>query len=159
MYQKILLFVLLGAFAVPGIRQVTGISVFTAAEVEAVNGTDVKLKCIFSSSYPVSLSTVVVSWSFRPLHSAREESVFHYQMRPYPPSAGPFRKRVVWSGDVLNKDGSITLQQVSPAFQGTYSCTVKNIPDVHGRDGEVVLRVVNKTLRFDQLLLFDWMGV
>lgn len=39
----------------------------------------------------------------------------------------------------MKKDASITLQQVSPTFNGTYTCQVRNMPDVHGRDGEVVV--------------------
>lgn len=62
--------------------------------------------------------------------------VFFYYETSYLPTQGRFKGHVVWSGDVMEKDASITLQQVSPAF---------NIPDVVGRNGEVVLRVVNKT--------------
>ncbi|KAF3841210.1 hypothetical protein F7725_007072 [Dissostichus mawsoni] len=69
----------------------------------------------------------------------------YYKVRPYPPPEGRFRNQVVWSGDVVKKDASITLLQVSQTFSGTYTCAVRNPPDVHGRDGEVVLRVANKT--------------
>lgn len=44
-------------------------------EVEAVNGTEVRLKCTFKSKHPVSLSSVTVSWNFRPLGQGAEESV------------------------------------------------------------------------------------
>lgn len=71
--------------------------------------------------------------------------VFFYYEMSYLPTQGRFKGHVVWSGDVMEKDASITLQQVSPAFNGTYICQVHNIPDVVGRNGEVVLRVVNKT--------------
>ncbi|XP_054482382.1 myelin protein zero-like protein 2 [Anoplopoma fimbria] len=144
-YQMILLFVLLGGFLMPGVRQVSGVQIYTAAEVEAVNGTDVTLKCTFSSSYPVSRQSVSVIWDFQPLNPGRDENVFFYLESPYPPTEGRFRNRVVWSGDVMEKDASITLRQVSPTFNGTYTCQVRNIPDVHGRKGEVVLRVVSKT--------------
>lgn len=73
--------------------------------------------------------------------------VFYYSRRAFPPTAGHFRKRVVWSGDIQKQDASITLLQVSSDFNGTYSCRVLNPPDVHGRYGEVKLRVVNKAGR------------
>lgn len=45
------------------------------SEVEAVNGADVKLRCTFISSYPVSLKSVSVTWSFQPLLPGPRESV------------------------------------------------------------------------------------
>ncbi|KAM8741344.1 myelin protein zero-like protein 2 [Acanthopagrus schlegelii] len=144
MFRMALLVVLLGGTSVPGVQHVSGMIISTASEVEAVNGTDVKLKCIFTSSAPVSLQTVSVAWSFQPFHPGHEEAVFYYSRRAFPPTAGHFRKRVVWSGDIQKQDASITLLQVSSDFNGTYSCRVLNPPDVHGRYGEVKLRVVNK---------------
>lgn len=70
--------------------------------------------------------------------------VFYYHESPYPPSEGRFKDHVEWSGDVSKKDVSITLNQVPPTFNGTYTCQVRNRPDVHGSNGEIVLRVVNK---------------
>lgn len=70
--------------------------------------------------------------------------VFYYHEAPYPPSEGRFKDHVEWSGDVSRKDVSITLNQVPPTFNGTYTCQVRNRPDVHGSNGEIILRVVNK---------------
>ncbi|KAM3869282.1 myelin protein zero-like protein 2b [Diretmus argenteus] len=125
-------------------RGVSGMEVFTSTETEAVNGTNVKLKCTFKSNHPVSLQTVSVSWNFRPLHPGPEESVFYYQETPYPPTGGRFKDRAVWSGDIMRQDASITLHEVPPTFNGTYICQVRNMPDVHGQNGEIVLKVVNK---------------
>ncbi len=47
----------------------------TSSELEAVNGTDVRLKCTFKSTHPLSEERVSVSWSFRPLGKTAEESV------------------------------------------------------------------------------------
>lgn len=58
-----------------GVRHVEGITIYTPKELEVVNGTSVKLKCTFSSTHPVSLQSVAVSWNFRPLNSALDESV------------------------------------------------------------------------------------
>lgn len=55
--------------------QVGGIRIYTSGDVEAVNGTDVRLKCTFQSSSPINPSTIIISWSFRPLKPGREESV------------------------------------------------------------------------------------
>lgn len=127
-----------------GIQCVCGIDIYTPGEVEAVNGTNVKLKCTFSSSHPVTPQSAIVTWNFRPINSGTDESVFYYQEVPYPPQSGRFKGHAVWSGDITNRDASITLHEVPPTFNGTYICQVRNRPDVHGVNGEINLKVVNK---------------
>uniref|UniRef100_A0A8C3G7R3 Myelin protein zero-like 2b n=1 Tax=Cyclopterus lumpus TaxID=8103 RepID=A0A8C3G7R3_CYCLU len=129
---------------VTGVRHVSGIEIYTAKEVEAVNGTNVKLKCTFSSTQPLSAKSVTVSWNFRSINSATDESVFYYHEAPYPPQTGRFKDRAVWSGDIMRRDVSITLHDVPPTFNGTYICQVRNPPDVHGSNGEIILKVVKK---------------
>ncbi|XP_029374787.1 myelin protein zero-like protein 2 [Echeneis naucrates] len=135
---------LLGGFLLPGMQYVSGIDIYTPNEVEAVNGTNVKLKCTFSSNHPLSLQSVTVSWNFRPINSGTDESVFYYHEVGYPPLQGRFKGHAVWSGDILRGDASITLHEVPPTFNGTFTCQVRNRPDVHGSNGEIVLKVVNK---------------
>ncbi|XP_034023803.1 myelin protein zero-like protein 2 isoform X2 [Thalassophryne amazonica] len=120
--------------------------------MEAVNGTDVRLKCTFQSSAAINPSTITVSWTFRPLGPGHEESVFYYHQRPYPPPEGRFRNRAVWAGDIMGRDASITIREVKFTYNGTYICQVKNPPDVHGAVGEIRLRVVT-TASFSELLL------
>uniref|UniRef100_A0A667WC96 Myelin protein zero-like 2b n=1 Tax=Myripristis murdjan TaxID=586833 RepID=A0A667WC96_9TELE len=127
-----------------GLLQVRGIEIFTSSEVEAVNGTHVRLKCTFKSVHPLSPKTVSVSWNFRSLIPGPEESVFYYQETAYPPTHGRFKDHAVWSGDIMRGDASITLHEVPPTFNGTYICQVRNTPDVHGKNGEIVLKVVDK---------------
>lgn len=145
-----LLSVLFG-LAASGLLPVRGIRIYTSGDMEAVNGTDTKLKCSFQTSAPINPQTLTVSWSFRPLTQGREESLFHYQQKPYPPTDGTFRKRVVWAGDIMGRDASIILRQVKFSYNGTYICQVKNPPDVHGTVGEIRLRVVT-TASFSELL-------
>ncbi|XP_059188048.1 myelin protein zero-like protein 2 [Centropristis striata] len=142
----------LSGLAASGVLQVSGMRIYTSGDMEAVNGTDVRLKCTFHSSSAINPSSIVISWSFRPLKPGREESVFHYQQKPYPPVDGIFRKRVQWAGDVMGRDASIILTQVKFTYNGTYICMVKNPPDVHGSVGEIRLRVVT-TASFSELLL------
>ncbi|KAM6906850.1 myelin protein zero-like protein 2 [Xenentodon cancila] len=146
---------LLGGFVIPG---VSGIDVYTPNEVVAVNGTDVKLKCTFTSSQQVSPQSVTISWNFRSLTSGAEESVFYYHEVAYPPDKGRFKGRAVWSGDISRRDASITLLEVPPTFNGTYICQVRNPPDVHGNNGELVLKVVNKASISDIAILAAVVG-
>lgn len=55
--------------------EASGMRVYTPGDVEAVNGTDVRLKCTFQSSATINPNTIVIFWSFRPLKPGREESV------------------------------------------------------------------------------------
>lgn len=145
-------FTVLFGLAASGVLRVSGMRIYTSGNMEAVNGTDARLKCTFQSSSPINPNSVTISWTFRPLGQGKEESVFHYQQRPYPPLEGIFRKRIVWDGDVMGRDASIIIRQVKFTYNGTYICQVKNPPDVHGTVGEIRLRVV-ATASFSELLL------
>lgn len=56
-------------------QPVSGISVSTPKDLNVANGTSVRLKCTFTTNHPVTAKSVTVSWNFRPLNSATEESV------------------------------------------------------------------------------------
>ncbi|KAF4073368.1 hypothetical protein AMELA_G00257960 [Ameiurus melas] len=131
-----------GVLLTPGVHRASAIEVSTPKELTAVNGTDVRLKCTFKSSHPVSEKSVSVSWSFRPLGSGLEEQFFFYQEESFPPTSGLLKGHAVWSGNVLKNDGSITLTNVQSSFNGTYTCQVRNPPDVHGFTSELRLEVV-----------------
>ncbi|XP_048837335.1 myelin protein zero-like protein 2b [Brienomyrus brachyistius] len=135
------LLVLIGLVA-SGVPWVSGITAYTSSELEAVNGTSTRLKCTFQTSEPVSSSSVTVSWTFRPQDQGQEESVLYYREKAYPVDSGRFHKQVEWAGDIMRKDASITLRDVKFSYNGTFTCRVTNPPDVHGRAGELRLRVV-----------------
>ncbi|XP_061574936.1 myelin protein zero-like protein 2 [Cololabis saira] len=145
------LLTVLSGLAASGVLQVSGMRIYTSGNVEAVNGTDIRLRCTFESSAPINANSVIISWSFRPLKPGREESVFYYQQRAYPPLEGIFRKRIVWAGDVMGQDASIIIREVKFTYNGTYICQVKNPPDVHGSVGQTRLSVV-LTASFSELL-------
>ncbi|XP_026871971.2 myelin protein zero-like protein 2 isoform X2 [Electrophorus electricus] len=147
--KRSLLLVLLGLNAL-GWLGVGAMRVYTSGRVEAVNGTDVRLKCTFQSSHPIQ--SITISWSFRPLGQGPVESVFYYYERPYLPTEGRFRKKVSWVGDISSWDASIIVRSVLFSYNGTFSCQVKNPPDVHGNVGEVQLRVVT-TASFSEIVI------
>ena len=67
-------------------------------------------------------------------------------MKAYPPLEGRFRKRAVWAGDIMSRDASIIVREVKFTYNGTFSCQIKNPPDVHGNAGEIRFRVVHTGL-------------
>ncbi|KAF5896480.1 myelin protein zero-like protein 2, partial [Clarias magur] len=116
--------------------------VYTSGRVQAVNGTDVRLKCTFHSKNPINSKFLTISWTFRPLRHGSEETVFYYLEKQFPPSEGRFLRKVEFKGDILSSDASILVRDVTFNYNGTFSCQVKNPPDVHGNVGEVQLQVV-----------------
>ncbi|NWT73009.1 MPZL2 protein, partial [Prunella fulvescens] len=119
------------------------VEVHTAKEVVAVNGTNQRLKCTFSSSSPVS-QQLSVSWNFQPEDLSAHEPVFYYLKEPYEPPTGRFKARVTWDGNIERNDVSIMIWNLKPSDNGTFTCQVTNWPDVYGTIGEVRLRVVQK---------------
>uniref|UniRef100_A0A8C3CN50 Myelin protein zero like 2 n=1 Tax=Cairina moschata TaxID=8855 RepID=A0A8C3CN50_CAIMO len=122
---------------------VTALEVYTSREVDAVNGTNLRLKCTFSSSSPIS-PQLSVTWNFQPEDLSSHEPVFYYLKEPYKLSAGRFKGRATWDGNIERYDVSIVIWNLQPTDNGTFTCQVKNPPDVDGTIGEVRLRVVQK---------------
>ncbi|XP_015739369.1 myelin protein zero-like protein 2 isoform X1 [Coturnix japonica] len=138
----------LGAVLVLGVQlralwPVAAIEVYTSKEVVAVNGTNPRLKCTFSSSSPIS-PLLSVTWNFQPEDLSSHEPVFYYLKEPYTPSAGRFKGRVTWDGNIERYDASIIIWNLQPTDNGTFTCQVKNPRDIDGTIGEVRLRVVQK---------------
>ncbi|KAI4877027.1 hypothetical protein NFI96_028131 [Prochilodus magdalenae] len=116
--------------------------VFTPKELTAVNGSSVLLKCTFKSTEAVSEGSVSVAWTFKPLGQTGEETIFYFQIQPYPSKTGRLKDHVTWSGNVMKNDASITIRDVQFNFNGTYGCRVTNPPDVHSITSEIHLQVV-----------------
>lgn len=125
------------------------VEIYTSGALEAVNGTDVRLKCTFSSFAPVG-DALTVTWNFRPRDGGREQFVFYYHMDPFRPMSGRFKDRVVWDGNPERYDASIVLWKLQFDDNGTYTCQVKNPPDVDGLVGTIRLSVVH-TVPFSEI--------
>ncbi|XP_051494402.1 myelin protein zero-like protein 2 [Apus apus] len=122
---------------------VAAMEIHTAKEVYAVNGTNQRLKCTFSSSSPIS-PDLSVTWNFQPEDLSSHEPVFYYLKEPYELPAGRFKDRVTWDGNIERNDASIIIWNLQPTDNGTFTCQVMNRPDFYGTVGEVRLRVVQK---------------
>ncbi|XP_074071260.1 myelin protein zero-like protein 3 [Macrotis lagotis] len=119
-----------GLLLFQGIYTVFSLEIKAAAHVRGYIGESIKLKCTFRSSSPVS-DKLTIDWTYRPPTSSRTETIFHYQSFQYPTTAGTFRDRISWVGDVYQGDASISISNPTMRDNGTFSCTVKNPPDVH----------------------------
>ncbi|XP_061924038.1 myelin protein zero-like protein 3 isoform X1 [Entelurus aequoreus] len=153
--EVVLLLYLLACFA---LSHVSSITVSSPAELHASTGDTVSLSCTFSStSRPTSKMTV--DWSYRPQTGGPPETIFHFSSRAFPPSAGQFSGRIQWRGSPAKGEASISLINSTLNDNGTYTCSVRNPPDVHGSpNSHTVLTVIPKapSIRFSDvaILLF-----
>ncbi|OBS58496.1 hypothetical protein A6R68_10361, partial [Neotoma lepida] len=103
------LFPLLSILFVQGVCTVLSLEISADAHVRGYVGENIKLKCTFKSS----------------------SDIFHYQSFQYPTTAGTFRDRIFWVGNVYKGDASISISKPTLKDNGTFSCAVKNPPDVY----------------------------
>ncbi|XP_006890947.1 PREDICTED: myelin protein zero-like protein 3 [Elephantulus edwardii] len=123
-------FSLLGALLFQGIYIVLPLEIKTDAHVRGYVGEKIKLKCYFTSTNDVT-DKLTIDWTYRSTSSNRVESIFHYQSFTYPTTSGRFRDRISWVGNVYKGDASISISNPNMKDNGTFSCAVKNPPDVH----------------------------
>ncbi|XP_048872571.1 myelin protein zero-like 1 like isoform X1 [Brienomyrus brachyistius] len=140
-----IVFYVLPLYFLIGALPCTAIDVYTPQEVFVENGTTEILHCSFKSNQVIS-SAASVSWSFQPDGSNTPATTIFYFSggRPYPGDFAQFKERVLWAGDLNKKDASIKLVKAQFNDNGTYTCDVKNPPDVGVIPSSMQLRVVMK---------------
>lgn len=122
------------------LRSVCCISVEAPAEISVVRGATVTLSCSFTSSSSIT-SLMSVDWTFRPESGGPAILFFHFSSQAYLPKEDYFKGRVKWAGSPSRGEASIQLLNASLTDNGTYTCTVRNPPDVHGNPAQTVLTV------------------
>ncbi|XP_063802976.1 myelin protein P0 [Pseudophryne corroboree] len=121
------------------------IEVYTDREIHGTLGSKVTLSCTFWSSEWIS-DDVSVTWHYQPDHSRDTYSIFHYSKgQAHIDDTGIFKDRIEWVGWPRSKDGSIVLRNLEYADNGTFTCDVKNPPDVVGKSSYVHLLVHDKS--------------
>uniref|UniRef100_A0A8C1YJD0 Ig-like domain-containing protein n=1 Tax=Cyprinus carpio TaxID=7962 RepID=A0A8C1YJD0_CYPCA len=126
-------------------RSVCCISVAAPAEVSVVRGGTVTLTCSFTSSSSIT-SHMSIDWTFRPDSGGPAKTIFHFSSQAYLPEDDYFKGRVKWAGSPSRGEASIQLLNASLTDNGTYTCTVRNPPDVHGHPAQTVLTVTPQRL-------------
>lgn len=102
---------------------------------------------------------MTVDWSYRPQTGGPPQTFFHFASKAFPPLEGQFAGRIEWKGGPARGDATIVLTNASLSDNGTYTCSVRNPPDVHGSpNSHTVLTVTPKApgIRFSDVtvLLF-----
>ncbi|XP_041734760.1 myelin protein zero-like protein 3 [Coregonus clupeaformis] len=123
---------------------VSAITVSSPAEVHSVRGDAVTLTCTFTSNSRAT-SRMSVDWSYRPQTGGPPQAFFHFSSLAFHPQDGQFNGRVKWLGSPARGEASIQLLNASLSDNGTYTCSVRNPPDVHGSPtSQTVLTVMPK---------------
>ncbi|KAM9005404.1 LOW QUALITY PROTEIN: myelin protein P0 [Sarcophilus harrisii] len=120
------------------------IVVYTDREVHGEVGSKVTLHCSFWSSEWIS-EDISFTWRYQPEGGRDAISIFHYAKgQPYIDEVGAFKERIQWVGDPRWKDGSIVIHNLDYSDNGTFTCDVKNPPDIVGKTSQVTLYVFDK---------------
>ncbi|KYO37372.1 myelin protein P0 [Alligator mississippiensis] len=131
-------------FSVLVLSPTLAIHVYTHREIHGTVGSHITLSCSFWSSEWIS-EDISITWHFQPESSRDSITIFHYAKgQPYIDDVGTFKERMEWVGNPYNKDGSIVIHNLQYTDNGTFTCDVKNPPDIVGKSSQVTLYVFEK---------------
>lgn len=83
-----------------------------------------------SHSFPFSFLNLTYTVASVTLSSPFQ--FFHFSSRAFLPPDGQFAGRVRWQGSPARGEAAISLINATLNDNGTYTCSVRNPPDVHG---------------------------
>lgn len=115
-------------------------------EINALNGTTIKIPCTFTSCYKIDPTKFVMNWTYQEtLNDTQEMFMAYYRKKGMVALRSErFRDRVSFAGNLDKNDLSITLSDVQLEDEGIYNCYVINLPDrIHGH-GAIQLHVVTE---------------
>ncbi|XP_017593152.1 PREDICTED: myelin protein P0, partial [Corvus brachyrhynchos] len=138
----------------PGVSPVSPIHVYTQREVYGTVGSRVTLSCSFWSSEWIS-DDISITWHFQaegsrdtisPLQDSRTVPSLRVTLL-WLLDVGSFKERMEWVGNPRRRDGSLVIHSLEPTDNGTFTCDVKNPPDIVGKSSQVTLYVLEKGAR------------
>ncbi|KAL6470370.1 hypothetical protein MHYP_G00214890 [Metynnis hypsauchen] len=111
--------------------------------VNVIVGQTANLQCTFTTSVP--MTSLLVQWTLYPKASLTPEEVFYYQSGETQ-IGQQFRNRLtVHSMINATKNASISISSMQTADAGTYTCDVRNFPDISGQaEASVTVNVLEK---------------
>ncbi|XP_051534664.1 sodium channel subunit beta-2-like [Myxocyprinus asiaticus] len=123
---------------------VSSMDVLVPQQINALNGTEVRIPCVFTSCYKLDPSKFAMNWTYQETSNSTEEMFMTYKNRITPLKSTRFGDRVVFSGKLEKNDLSITILDVQLTDEGIYNCYVRNPPDrIHGH-GTIQLFVLTE---------------
>ncbi|XP_076968881.1 junctional adhesion molecule-like [Tamandua tetradactyla] len=113
--------------------------IVSSPELPVHVGDSALLGCVFQSTAEKYVTKV--DWTFSSGEHAKDEYVLYYYANLSVP-VGRFKNRVRLAGDISGMDGSLLLQSVDEADQGTYTCEIRLAMESLVFKREVVLHVL-----------------
>jgi voltage-gated sodium channel type II beta len=115
-------------------------------QINALNGTTIKITCTFTSCYKIDFAKFAMNWTYQETTNDTEEMfmTFNSKKGMVPLLSYRFTERVVFSGNLDKNDLSIKLSDVQLEDQGIYNCYVRNPPDRIQGHGVIQLKVVTE---------------
>ncbi|XP_072678316.1 junctional adhesion molecule-like isoform X1 [Canis lupus baileyi] len=96
--------------------------IVSSLELTVRVGDSALMGCVFQTTEEKRV--IKVDWMFSSGDRAKDEYVLYYYANLSVP-VGRFQNRVRLVGDILHNDGSLLLQDVKEADQGTYTCEIR----------------------------------
>ncbi|XP_059272330.1 junctional adhesion molecule-like isoform X2 [Mustela nigripes] len=96
--------------------------IVSSLELTVCVGDSALLGCVFQSTEEKRVTKI--DWTVSSGEHAKEDYVLYYYANLSVP-VGRFKNRVSLVGDILRNDGSLLLQNVEDADQGTYTCEIR----------------------------------
>lgn len=124
----------------------SSMDVLVAQQINALNGTMVKIGCTFTSCYKMESKLFAMNWTYQETLNDTEEMfmTFNHKRGMLALRSERFRDRVVFAGNLDKNDLSITLSGVQLEDEGIYNCYVRNPPDRVQGHGIIQLNVVTE---------------
>ncbi|CAB1347618.1 unnamed protein product [Coregonus sp. 'balchen'] len=98
-------------------------------QINVLNGTMVRIQCIFTSCYKMDVNKFAMNWTYQENTNETEEMFMTYKKGMMPLRTDRFSDRVQFVGNLEKNDLSITLSDVQLSDEGIYNCYVRNPPD------------------------------
>lgn len=83
-------------------------------------------------SYSSSATHGTTPCGFNPFPFLFPLQFFHFALKAFLPAEGQFNGRIRWQGSPARGEASLVLINATLSDNGTYTCSVRNPPDVHG---------------------------
>lgn len=120
--------------------------VLVPTNIDALNGTTIKIPCTFNSCYKIDITKFAMNWTYQETLNDTEEMFMTYYKKRGMVALRPdrFGDRVTFVGNLDKNDLSITLSEVQLEDEGIYNCYVRNPPDRIQGLGVIKLKVVTE---------------
>lgn len=132
------------ALLVIAASSVSAMDVLVAHQINALNGTMVRISCSFTSCYRLDHTKFAMNWTYQENSNDTEEMFMTFKNKIVPLRTERFGERVKFAGNLDKNDLSITISDVQLTDEGIYNCYVRNPPDRIQGHGIIQLYVVTE---------------